>query len=1436
MIASGEKRVNEAAALLRRTAQAEGEGTLAGALLLEQAALAFLQHPKPQLRRHSMHAVLAAESFIECSAVPHAVRVMHSALAAYRSGQKWTLLEDHLLGRLAQVVEHRARPEMAIGYLADLLRTGAEKLSPEAQSVLLLQLERCYASWAESTAAAGTGVATAAPVVEQPALPLIDETATRVVWMPSVGASAAVVATVAERAGSLIWDSAATDLASADAASAGAAASCSYRPCAAQTPDAGSALVERLPVMPEPAVLPGSRGLELAAPMRLSDFASLSTGSGSGSPAPPAAGFTSASHRSFPGSTRAKPTTQADVAAGSPSVAAGPSALLAFGSPLAVGGEALTRSVPTEAGVGEGALRSHVQGVSNLHEPVQAEAVWVAMAEALARDADSKNRARFVMEEDDDADDNGLGGGGGPGGPGGTGVNAASTSSLAGSERPSHRGAGSSASAWALASSPSTGVPGVLDWRKAAALSARAFADDEDARMEGRPDSFAKLRKLRLKAAGSPLVVGQGRAVAVCVRLRNPLAVPLLLRQVRVCCDVHVDAEGAVGDPDTCQQGWLGKGSTVADAAAGGNARALPVTVTLPPRSSTTVPLLAMPTSPGTLRVTGVQFRLGTVGGGVCCRLPLTVRGLPKADTPDDRVEIQRYHDARLQAIVAADAPGLDVSVAGLERESMPMLEGEVRRVRLTITNRSSYPVGRITVATPASAAGVTGPVGAVHLAREAKLSHATDDEALTTDQAPAPHTRRAEPLAPLYAVPVPVPAPAHAPAPAAEAAAATTTGDCDCPNGPMRLFGMSAGLFALGLGRGGLEPGTSTQCDMLVRAGQLQPRGSAHGVASLRLLLQYTETAESATEVAEARAKLAAASSGAASSRQAARASAPNPRVAALRWCAEVPVASGPQHSTTVRLQDEEVADAAPASSRQRQRELSVGLCGHPSSTISASLLIGAGWAWTGSRKQAAAAPSCIAGVGSAPRLPPSTHSREAADLCLSLLQQLPASEGPAVASGAGVVSTLVPLSLERAGAAVAGTLLSEASDSEALLTTLAHLCGSFSPADGDTTAALSVGEAVLGLLRQESAAASFARACAAEHKSERAQRRAAAAAESMPRSLQEIRLDKARKAEEARRLAEAAARAGGPQGDRTEQSRIALLDDAAVAPVERAGELVLAGGADGHALVARGAEASDSSQAESARVETRGATYAEIPADGARLVGVPAMSGRSVMPGSVAALLGAADNVTSLALWRDASSGHRVGASMVRCVGMVAPQRASAVCGASGSATTPTADTGGVESKEEDSLPGFTPTPAERELRVILALRPDGRAAPGQAVSVRVVARLAGAALASGAELEPDKSVRVRLGMSRGTAAAAGARLEGGQVSSIKGLRPGVEATWTVRLSVARAGSWDLSSVFVARAESWPPAAGLDGAKPDRGEAVPVLFAGRAVMEARD
>jgi len=129
----------------------------------------------------------------------------------------------------------------------------------------------------------------------------------------------------------------------------------------------------------------------------------------------------------------------------------------------------------------------------------------------------------------------------------------------------------------------------------------------------------------------------------------------------------------------------------------------------------------------------------------------------------------------------------------------------------------------------------------------------------------------------------------------------------------------------------------------------------------------------------------------------------------------------------------------------------------------------------------------------------------------------------------------------------------------------------------------------------------------------------------------------------------------------------------------------------------------------------------------------------------------------------------------------------------------------------------------PAAAGPRVVLEL---SAAAPtvarGAPIEVRVTARCAGT--------DQGAESRVRLGVQRTTAAAAGARMLGGQVLSVSRLLSGDEAATTVRLALARPGTWDLSSVLVARAEAWPPAA--DSEKPDRGLAVPVVFGGRCLV----
>ncbi len=1316
MLAAKQGRETEAAAILRRTAHAEGEGTLAGALLLEQAALAFLHRAQgPQMRRHALHLVLAGESFADCRADRHAARALSAAQAVYSAGGDWPLALDHVLSRVAHVLRRNGHFAEAAEFLALLLRSGANRLLPAAQAEVLARLEACSAAWRKQR---GPDAA-----VQAPGLPAIDLHRTRIAWAPSSEASSAITAAVARASGACL----ASPPSAAGAGAGGAAAP------TASCGRAAEGACDRLPAGVEAALglaAPPASGAVTVTAVRLADFQTGGVSAAGG------------------GAVLGSPVFQALAEASAPGPA--DSSAVRFGCADELTDQRLGRAVDGALGLGEGPFEGPDGAPSGrTNAPPEASCVWDAMSDALARDTDARALARLSLADPE----------------GDTPTPAAAGADLVG--------------------------PGaVLDWRAAAAHLACNAADDEDAAAAGRPGRPERARKALRAALAAEAEVGLGRAVAVVLRLHNPLSVPLLLRAVHLTGSVGTAEQQPEADPAASAgagevadgrglPGWLAADSEVVDVAAGPGLRALPVTVVVPPASTVSAPLMALPTRTGSLSITGVRFRLGTSAGGALCAEPLALPGALKADSLADCDAGRRVADLRLSARISDSAASLQVRVDGLS--DGPHEEGMLRLVRVAIGNAGPLPLTRVTVATPAAAAGVDGPCGPLRQAAELAASHGDDDAGVEWDGHGRSHDRRSVgPIAPVWAWPV---APADAgPWPASPG-----------------VFGMSAGLVAVPLPEGGLQPGSSASVLLLLSVGRLEAAaGDARGGSATKA--GSAAKAGSATRSGSAMLRLLVQAEEA---RPGAESAVKRPRTllpVRCRWVRRLQVTAGPQAFASAQAGPLLEGDAP------LRREMSVGLSGGQGAALAASLLLSSRWSWqagatalaAGARGAVAASAGGSAVVLSSVRAGDGAAAASRAEAASVSLDDAPRLLAASAAPGGEAVCRV----LRQVGAAAAAAM---ASDDAAALASL----------EADP---LPLGQALLGIVQQQAASAAFAAACRAEHAVERETRRAMAASEMHPRSLQEIRIDNQRLAAEAQLLAEHG-QAG--RGARAEAALQAVLDDGAAL-----------GPADGRA---------DASSPDAGHVAVRVTGGAAVLASaGAAKAGdadgwpAPAAPSTAAcaMPGSLVALgAGTGDSaVVSIALWR-ALSGAGAGLVVSPCV-PTTPVVRSAARRPRGAADGAAVSTAPAASAHRDHAPGFAEPESSSSRRVVLWARPlSPTATAGAPIDVVITARCAGRPPASPSPgADADMGVRLRLGVIRGVGSAAGARLLGGQVLSMRGLRGGEEASARVSLLLTRAGTWDLSSVLVARAEAWPPAPDAD--RPDRGAAVTVVFGGKCLV----
>ena len=100
--------------------QSTQESSLAAALLLEQAAIAFRSSRVPMQRKYAFYLILAGYRYISCAQKRHAVRTYASALRVY-SGKGWSHIEDHVHFTLGRNCSQLNRVPLALAYFLRLL-------------------------------------------------------------------------------------------------------------------------------------------------------------------------------------------------------------------------------------------------------------------------------------------------------------------------------------------------------------------------------------------------------------------------------------------------------------------------------------------------------------------------------------------------------------------------------------------------------------------------------------------------------------------------------------------------------------------------------------------------------------------------------------------------------------------------------------------------------------------------------------------------------------------------------------------------------------------------------------------------------------------------------------------------------------------------------------------------------------------------------------------------------------------------------------------------------------------------------------------------------------------------------------------------------------------------------------------------------------------
>jgi hypothetical protein len=1208
MIASGENRESEASALLRRTALAEGEGTLACALLMEQAALACLHHARPQLRRGALHFVLAGESYSDCTLPRLAVRAYSVAVASYRAGRGWDVSEDHIRGRLALMLERQGHPGMAVGFLALLLREGAGRIPLESQAGALVQLGRAFQAWSKKPVTSRRGSLVtddlrglspgesfsdeghsdgeggelptpapgwSGPRLEDGGIPVIEMDRTRVSWFPSSEASRLVSRAIARVAGTYVRSDGSAEVDSPSGFEC--------HPLTDGT-DAPSWASERVPVCSEE--IGALDGLSTRS-VRISDF----------SRAPMTRGL---SQRFL--------FSAMDKAAGRLSRAVTPHDLqladassLEFGHPWNVTDEAIGATLSPHVGLGEGPFAGGGAPEGNMHAPALADCVWESMRGTLERELDRRFEEKFALDTD---------------GP----------------------------------LSPRAVLPGdsakqpLLNWRQVCAEVACIRVDSEEAEDQGKPGRALLAMEARRKAMGVVQSVRRGVAVAVCVRLKNPLKIPLVIRGLHLRGTVVPSSEAAPAE-EVSGHGWLDPSEPFLDCVAGPSLRALPITLVIPPQSSVSAPLLAFPTADGNLSVEAVEYSLGNTSNLdiTRCTSRLVLVGLPGKDEGRGK----KPADRRLEAVVATTTPDVDLTVEGVPSGSSVM-EGQMFVCTLRATNSGSVPLKRVTIAVPAAGAGVDGPVGPIRVAQALDSAHGHDDSVVRS---------------------------LHASARQAEAGAAPVATWIVPVSHDSRLFGTSGGLFDLPLGPDSLLPKDTVVCKLLVRVGTLPRETERTALAPIRIIARWETEG----------------------------------KVGFARWAAKLQVARGPR-----------VDAASHVDSLRPGLVRVIETCYHlPGDVPRVDGVAVLSDSWKG-EMGAQGGLHMVA-------LPASSRERE---LSVSVWKA-----GTDKWSLAEYCADLDPIDQFCAGATALGQ----------------EVFASWSVLE-----ALDIpSEPILDSVRQQSAATAFAAECVSAYTKDKALRRAVDAAEQLPRSLREIRVENQRRAAEGKAAEWEASR----PLDRLWEAEIAAIDDT-----------------------------------EALKSEVSGAMARDRWGGSLQL-------NPGCMPCSMGALCTGRNSATMLVAWM---SGEGAGMSVVPVLSL-----------------TPHVH-GGKAVSAEHTRAGFPVPPANDSLRVVLAVQllSGSRSKLGEPVRLRVKADCVGQPV--GTRID---SLRVRVGMSRGTASAAGARMLDRQVLSLRGFTPGSSSSGDVSVVFGRPGVWDLSSVFTARSEVWPP---KDGEQ----LLVPVGFAGRTLV----
>lgn len=127
------KLYNEAAKQLIRMTSTDAD--LPSALLLEQAAYAFLKSSPPHYRKYAFHIVLAGHRYSKCGQRKHAFRCYKQAYQVFEN-REWSLAEDHIQYTIGKQAVTLKKLDEASAALAHLLRPSSLQSSAQQSAFL----------------------------------------------------------------------------------------------------------------------------------------------------------------------------------------------------------------------------------------------------------------------------------------------------------------------------------------------------------------------------------------------------------------------------------------------------------------------------------------------------------------------------------------------------------------------------------------------------------------------------------------------------------------------------------------------------------------------------------------------------------------------------------------------------------------------------------------------------------------------------------------------------------------------------------------------------------------------------------------------------------------------------------------------------------------------------------------------------------------------------------------------------------------------------------------------------------------------------------------------------------------------------------------------------------------------------------------------------